>query len=404
MHEDHDERARAAVRSADAVLFLVEDHVNEAEKHFVMDVKDWVDNIIFVQTRCDREDDPADVLELTASNGRTMTEWLSRDVMAFIPTSAFEEIDLQAKGPALFEKPQTPGFASVLEQIERICDRRIGLKEDMACREALEALDDLEQHLRARLVAETMEPAVFVNHHDEKHIKCQSLEAQRALLRTCLVAHQEKVRENLDAICESLRSAWILRITSAANEFRSGSNASERCANAIQRKARELYEVELRAELLESIRNLDETTLTAIQKHLGVRLDPLALEPCKPTLNAPIIPKKWYHGFLSFFRLELPASQIQGAIDSTVESIIREAKRIVDDRINLLNKKERSAYDKAREHIEEDFRGRAASAATLQAGRLQTILSIETILQKLEKERRQLHEQLQVASADVATA
>lgn len=284
MQEDHDEIAREAVRTADTVLFLTEDHVTEAEKRFVMDVKDWVGSIIFVQTRCDQEDDPVSVAELTASNARTMAEWLSLPVRPFIATSAFEEIDAQLAA-GRYDRPVTAGFREVIEQMEALLDQRISLRHDIATREALLALSDIRSHLEVRRAALlSLEPPSDLEAEEVR--ERSRLQAGRAALN----AEVRRIVGEVEArIAEALRArpdAWEARLFAAASPFRTGRGAADKCVGTIQRSARTLYERELRPELIEILQKADEGARCDSHAR-GDRDAPRRTRPRAPTTACP---------------------------------------------------------------------------------------------------------------------
>lgn len=396
MHDDHDEIAREAVRNADAVLFLTEDHLTEAEKRFVMDVKDWVTNIIFVQTRCDAEDDQSEIMELLASNSRTMAEWLEIPEKPFIATSSFDEINAQEFNGE-FKGPQTLGFKNILAALAEIFEGRFSLRLDVAAREAIIALDDIRSYLESRRAVLQSYVIDSVSEAEEQNA-LSIVRASRNKLISEVEARTDQMRKDIESLLSSSSGAWDIRLFNAASGSRSGSKAGERCASTIQQMSRNtMFERELRPEVVKAGREADKYVVDSIKKHLNITFPLAALIPDLPQLRAPIIKVSVVRSFLSLFGVPIPESTIREAARSATESIFEEVRRMMASRSKTLLDTATKAAEQAEAALVESNRGLRLVALKKADRRKSLEAQISNLLLEINAEYSKLLRQLERA-------
>ncbi|MFY9655370.1 MAG: dynamin family protein, partial [Methylocystis sp.] len=324
--EGHSEMALRSVQTADAVLYLVDDTINDADRRALIDIKDYVSTIIFVQTKADL---PEDGLESRmASNGRAVGEWLEVTNPTFLPVSATFEMAAVAGD----DVPDS-GFAALRRQIEVVCGASVDAR-IIALRRRIAG------HLAAlgRLLDEKIAAMDATSEDNSKRIvDLRSRIAGAEPLGRSLDMRYASVKEEISQRIEAQRRASIAMMTGRTASERRGNGSSERCATAIQREARKIFERDIRPYVKAKLADVQTMTVNDLREKLHATLRPVDLEPGEIILTKPIIASNILGRFWRWLTAsEIPESEIRDGASTAYRSIREQVLDKVDELIGRL--------------------------------------------------------------------
>jgi GTPase SAR1 family protein len=324
--EGHSEMALRSVQTADAVLYLLDDTINDSDRRALIDIKDYVSNIIFVQTKADLV---ADGLESRmASNSRAVGEWLELANPTFLPVSSTREMAAHVG-----DDVSDSGFEALRRQIEVV---------------ASASVDGRVLRLRRRITGQL---AALVRSLDEKIAAIDATSEENSTrigdlrlriaaagpLGASLDARYASVKQQISQRIEAQRNASIAMMTARTATERLGNGSSERCATAIQREARRIFENDIRPYVKSRLVEAQTMTMDDLLEKLHATLRPVDLEPGEVILTRPIIASNVFGRLWRWFTAsEIPESEIRDGASTAYSSIREQVLDKVDELIMRL--------------------------------------------------------------------
>lgn len=326
--EGHSEMALSAVRVADAVLYLVDEAIDDSDRRALVDIKDFLPQMIFVQTKADLAHDG--LTSRMESNARAVATWLEIEAPRFVAVSSRLEMAQCSGEPS---DGARSGFEELRVRIEAMIVASAKVRLGSLRRRVANQLS-----VPGRLLDEMLSSLNDLALEDDARMRqLETTIASAASLGESLDEGYESVRVQIEGALDQRRAAWISRMVAAAGTERRGDGSADRCATAIQRKARSIFESEIGPMVKRALERNQNETMARLRDALEARLRPVDLKLADITLQKPIIRSGPLSRFLRWLaNAEISETELSKTAESALDSIIDQVRETANERIRAL--------------------------------------------------------------------